>query len=324
MIHRRASAALAGILLSLLLPGAALGAPLCLYVSSYHAGYHWNDGIEAGLARTLGERCELRRFYLDTQRHQEPEFAVAKAAEAKALIDELRPQVVIACDDSASRYLVVPHLKDTTIPVVFCGVNWTVEPYGYPFPNVTGMIEVAPIGPLLREARALLPEARTLAFLAADVPTQHKELARLAQEAKTEGLTLQPYLVGDLPQWERAFEEAQQADMVVLGNPSGIRAWDAEAAARRIAEGTHRLTLSFGVAMSRQAVFAMTNVPEEQGEWSGELAKLILDGHAPAELPITANRRWQMFANPELARQVGIRLPERILQNALLPVAEGR
>jgi ABC-type uncharacterized transport system substrate-binding protein len=59
-------------------------------------------------------------------------------------------------------------------------------------------------------------------------------------------------------------------------------------------------------------------MPEEQGEWSGELARLILAGKSPAELPITANRRWQMLANPELARRIGIRLPERILQRAVI------
>lgn len=292
--------------------------PVCLYVSSYHPGYHWNDGIEAGLTKSLSEVCELRRFYMDTLRNKEPEFAAAQGAEAKKRIDEMQPDVVIACDDPASKYLVMPYLKNAAIPVVFCGVNWSVEPYGYPYRNVTGMIEVAPIQPLMQEARALLPHARQLAFLTADVPTQRKEVERLQKVAADHGFTLNAHFVGDFDAWRISFDQAQTADLVVLGNPAGIAGWDEAAARPFIQEHTRRLTLSFGIAMSRHAVFAMVNVPEEQGEWSGELARLILNGEAPDRLPIAANRRWQMLANPELARKVGVRLPERLLQHAIL------
>ena len=310
----------AGLLGVLTLSATAIAqtAPVCLYVSSYHAGYHWNDGIEAGLAKSLGQACELRRFYMDTLRNKAPEFAAAQGAAAKKAIDAAKPAVVIACDDPASKHLVMPYLKNAATPVVFCGVNWTVEPYGYPYQNVTGMIEVAPIKPLVQEARSLLPKARQLAFLAADVPTQHKEVERLHKVAADEGLTLSVKLVDSFDAWKKGFEQVQGADLVILGNPAGITGWDEAAAGSFIQKHTRRLTLSFGVAMSRHAVFAMINMPEEQGEWSGELARLILAGKSPAELPITANRRWQMLANPELAGKIGIRLPERILQRAVI------
>lgn len=296
----------------------ARSAPICLYVSSYHVGYHWNDGIERGLARRLGETCELKRFYMDTLRNKAAEHAEAKAAEAMRLIEAMRPDVVIACDDPASKYLVMPYLKNAAIPVVFCGVNWTVEPYGYPYRNVTGMIEVAPIQPLLQEARRLLPRARHLAFVTADVPTQHKEVERLEKLAAAEGFRLEVHLVDRFESWRKAFERAQAADLVMLGNPAGISGWDAAAANHYLQRNTRRLTLSFGVAMSRHAVFAMINVPEEQGEWSAELARSILHGTPPADLPITANRRWQMLVNTVLARKIGLRLPERILQRAVI------
>jgi ABC-type uncharacterized transport system substrate-binding protein len=296
----------------------AAAPPVCLYVSSYHAGYHWNDGIETGLMQRLGKACELKRFYMDTLRNKSPEFAASKGAEAKQLIDTMRPQVVIACDDPASKHLVMPHLKNVATPVVFCGVNWTVEPYGYPYSNVTGIIEVAPIQPLIQEARSLLPKARQLAFLSADVPTQRKEVERLQKVAADEGLTLTVKLVDSFDAWKKGFDQVQGADLVILGNPAGITSWDEAMAGSFIQAHTRRLTLSFGAAMSRHTVFAMINTPEEQGEWSGELARLILAGKSPAELPITANRRWQMLANPELASRIGIRLPERILQRAMI------
>ena len=111
-------------------------------------------------------------------------------------------------------------------------------------------------------------------------------------------------------------EAQQQADIVLLGNPAGIKDWDWNKAKPFISASTKRLTASFGVAMSKHSVFAMVNVPQEQGEWSAELAKLILSGQSPDSLPITANRRWKTIANPGLARQVGLQLPESILQGA--------
>jgi ABC-type uncharacterized transport system substrate-binding protein len=179
------------------------------------------------------------------------------------------------------------------------------------------MIEVAPIRDLVQAARKIKSQTSILAFVSADVPTQHKEVERLSKVASEEGLNFKFWLARSFAEWQRDFLQAQEdADVVVLGNPAGIDGWDSEQGRQYLLAHTDSLTVSFGLAMSGNAVFAMVNQPEEQGEWSGELAKLILAGHSPADLPITANRRWKLFANPELARRIGIRLPESILQGA--------
>ena len=124
----------------------AAEAARCVYISSYHKGYAWSDGVERGLLKTLDGHCEITRFDMDSKRNKDEASIQQAALEAKALIDATQPDVVIASDDNASKYLIVPYYKDAEIPFVFCGVNWTVEQYGYPFSNVTGMIEVAAIG----------------------------------------------------------------------------------------------------------------------------------------------------------------------------------
>ncbi|MEO5337675.1 MAG: hypothetical protein H7841_12390 [Magnetospirillum sp. WYHS-4] len=289
----------------------------CLYVSSYHPGYHWNDGIERGLEKSLAGVCRLERFYMDTNRNPAPEFSQAKGAEAKALIEAAKPDLVVACDDNASKDLVKPFLKDAPIPVVFCGVNWTVAEYGYPYANTTGMIEVAPNKEVVQEAKALLKGASSFAFLAADVPTQHKEVARLDVIAKRESLEMQALLVKSFADWQAAFRQAQERDFVVLGNPVGIPDWNGPLAKTFVAAESRKLTTSFGIFMRPYSVFSMVNVPDEQGEWAGEAAKLILDGRKPADIPIVANRRWDLFFNPALAAKAGIHLPDHILQRAV-------
>ena len=39
---------------------AANAMPNCLFVLSYHKGYGWSDGVEAGLRSKLRDRCERR------------------------------------------------------------------------------------------------------------------------------------------------------------------------------------------------------------------------------------------------------------------------
>lgn len=297
-------------------PVAADG-PTCLYVSSYHPGYHWNDGIEKGLEKSLGGVCRLERFYMDTNRNPAPEFSEAKGREAKELIDRGKPDIVIACDDNASKHLVKPFLKDSATPVVFCGVNWTVAEYGYPYANATGMIEVAPNREVVQEAKAMVSGAKSFTFLAADVPTQHKEVARLEAIAAKESLALKAVLVKSLADWRNAFLEAQRDDFLVLGNPVGIPDWDGAAAKDFVRAETRKVSTTFGVYMRPYSVFSMTNTPDEQGEWSGEVARLILDGRKPSDIPIVANRRWELFYNPHLAERAGIVLPDHILQRAV-------
>lgn len=292
--------------------------PACLYVSSYHRGYHWNDAIEEGLEAELAGRCRLHRFYMDANRNPAPEHAAAKAQEALRTIRDLLPRIVIACDDAASKHLVMPYLKDADLPVVFCGVNWTVEPYGYPYRNTTGMIERAPVQPLLKEAKRIAGGQGRVIFIAADVPTQRIEADHLLEVAQEEGLQLEVELVAAFDQWLEAFRRAQSAaDIVVMGNPVGIRGWDAAAALAHVQAHTATLTVSFGVYMRPYSVLSMVNVPREQGEWAGQTAALILAGESPANIPIVANRRWEVYVSPALALRAGVRLPDHLMQKAV-------
>ncbi|MBM3298742.1 MAG: hypothetical protein FJY85_02165 [Deltaproteobacteria bacterium] len=127
---------------------------IILLVNSYHEGYEWSDGIEKRAREVLdGTGVELRFFRMDTKRNNSVEFGKEAGLKAKAFVDELKPDVVIAADDNVQKYLVVPFLKDTSLPVVFCGVNWDASMYGFPCKNVTGMVEVDMIQELLELLR---------------------------------------------------------------------------------------------------------------------------------------------------------------------------
>ena len=292
--------------------------PRCLYVSSYHVGYEWNDGIEQGLKSVLQGKCEIKKFYMDGKRHIDSDFAKSKALEAKALVESWKPDVIIAADDNVSKFLIMPHFKNAAVPVVFCGINWTVEPYGYPYSNTTGMIEVGPVEPLQAEVQAIVKNVRRGVYLSANDLSQHKEFAEVQKMYKRLDIELTYTVARTMAEWEAGFSAAQtQADFLLLGNNAGIIGWDNDRARRYVRKHGRRFIAAYHEWMAPYAMLTMAKIPAEQGEWSGKVALLILNGTPPSKIPIVANRRWNIFANLPLLEKTGFRLSPEILRKAI-------
>lgn len=289
----------------------------CLYVSSYHAGYEWNDGIEQGMEAVLNGKCQLKKFYMDGRRNLDDGFARKKALEAKALIDSWKPDVIIAADDNASKYLVMPYLKNAVVPVVFCGINWTAEPYGYPYTNATGMIEVGPIEQLMSEVRELVQGARHGVFLSVDEITAYKEFAMNKELYAKHGIALRHLPVKTMEEWEAGYLEAQRTDFIILGNNAGIQGWDKTRAKDFAYEHARKFSVSYLDWMAPYGVLTMAKIADEQGEWAAKVALMILQGASPRSIPIVANRRWNMFVNPRLLNRTGLNLSSDILRKAI-------
>ena len=309
----------AAILLSLstLLFSTQACAAHCLYVSSYHKGYEWNDGIERGLDETLKGKCDVDKFYMDTNRNTDVKHAKRMALLAKAHIEKTRPDIVIACDDPASKYLVQPYYRNHPMPVVFCGVNWTVKTYGYPYTNVTGMIEMAAIKPMMKEVLNIKPGLLSGIYLTSDVITQHREYEFNRENLAQLGIQLKPLFVKTVSQWNRALLTAQKSQFVYLGTNAGINDWSDKDALKFSMQHTKTMTLTNYEWMAPLAMLSMTKIAEEQGEWAAQVALSILSGVQPNTIPIVANRRWKIYINPGLAQKAGIKLPQRLLRTAI-------
>lgn len=191
-----------------------------LFVNSYHVGYPWSDGIESGLREVFdGTGVEFITLELDTKNNPDEDFGKKAGTDAKAEIESLDPDVVIACDDNAQKYLVVPYLKGTSLPVVFCGVNWDASAYGYPTKNVTGMIEVE-LPDQLVELLKGYAEGDRLGYITVDTETERK-VVDIYNERFFDG-QMQPYWVTTQDEFKEAFLTAQQeVDILFMGNNAG-------------------------------------------------------------------------------------------------------
>lgn len=292
------------------------GDSVCVYVSSYHQGLEWSDRIEDGLREGLENECRLVQYNMDTKRHASNEFKVEAAAEALSLIQSLGADVVLTSDDDAAEYLIVPHLAGTRTPVVFTGVDWTVEQYGFPVENVTGMVEASPIRPLIEQAVASIPDADRVAYVGAATVTENDNFKRYEHVAEQQGIELVALMSNSFDTWKQDFKIAQEFDFVIIGNATEIDDWDSGAAEAFANESTRTFSVTSHDWMMPFSALGYTTLPEEQGQWAAESALAILAGSSPASIPIVTNRQWDTWINEKLLEASGVILPSQVDENA--------
>ena len=293
--------------------GAADNGKKVLFIDSYHEGYAWSDGITEGVKKGLDSSVELKIFRMDSKRNPDEDFKKEAALKAKALIEEFKPDVVIAADDNASKYLIEPYYKGGTLPVVFCGVNWDATIYGFPTDNITGMLEVTPIDGLLAQLNKFAKGPR-IGFLGPDNETGHKEAENYK---KVFGLKLVEYYAQDADDWMKGFAELQgSADVLIIDSDGGLyKDREAELAAfviknTKIPTGT---TYDF---MSPYAIVTYAKVAAEQGYWAAEAAMQILKGKSAKDIPVAKNQQGVLIINSKIIEASGLEVPYEIIETA--------
>ncbi|RIV17978.1 hypothetical protein DYU11_30185 [Fibrisoma montanum] len=287
-----------------------------LYINSYHAGYGSSDSVMAGIRQTLAasDNVALNVCFMDTKRH--PDLATAKAQAIKQQIDYLKPDLVIASDDDAVREVVVPYLKNSSIPVVFCGVNWSAKAYGLPVANVTGMLEVVPIRETLETMKRCYPQARKLVILSENSPAEQKNTQVLDTLYRALGFSPEYALVDDFNAWKQAFRDVNQtADLIYLSTNGSIRGWQNEEVRAFVAQTIRRPVITCDDFMMPYAVYGQTKVAREQGEWAARTALKILQGAKPASFPLTRNLQSVCWFNPTLAERIQFKPDTKQLQS---------
>lgn len=316
-MHRPIVAVLALALTLAARPAHAQAGKKVLFVNSYHQGYEWSDGIEAGAAKVLqASGVKLEFFRMDTKRNGDEKSKKAAGLAAKALIERLRPDAVILSDDNAVKYVLEPYFKDAATPFVFCGVNWDPSPYGLPYKNTTGMIEVALTAQIIDKLQDYA-KGKRVGFLSVDNETE-----RIEQKAYRDQLKLtfaEERLVKSFADWKAAFTELQgKVDVLFLGNYAGLGGWN-EAEARAFVEASTRIPSgTMYDFMMPYAMLGLTKLATEQGLWAGKATVQILGGTAPSAIPLARNKEGQIMVNVKLAARGGVVFKPELVRNAVV------
>ncbi len=286
-----------------------------LYVDSYHQGYPWSDGVERGVRQTLESAgVELKIVRMDTKRNTSEEYMVQAGLRAMEIIQRFKPDVLIAADDNAQQYLVVPHLRGTELPVVFCGVNWNASSYGYPTRNITGMLEYEGVEEMV-DLFKIHAKGSNIGYLSGDTLVDHK-IVDVYNKIFFHG-SLRFYPAQNFEHFKKLFLQAQEeVHMLFVRNYAGIEDWDAKEAEAFLLENISVPTGSHLDFMDKFVVYTIGKVPEEQGQWAATAALRILDGVSPSDIPLAKNEQVRLVVNLKMADAAGIVLPITILKTA--------
>ncbi len=286
-----------------------------LHLASYNRDLPWTAGISAGIRQVLKKHpeIELKTFYMDTKRHPSEHAVKAMALQAKHFIEQWQPDLVIASDDNAAKYVLVPYFKNSRIPFVFCGINWSAKEYGLPCSNVTGMIEVQLIDRIINTMEPYARGSR-IGLLKGDDFSARKEAKYFES---TFHLKIDKRFVTSFAQWKKQYLKLQNdVDMLLLGNAASIADWNPNLAQLIINEHTKIPSGNWDPQMAPYALITLATVPAEQGRWAARTALRILGGTPPADIPVTRNKQTHIILNMMLAQKLGIHFPMALMESA--------
>ena len=288
--------------------------PRVLVLQSYDLEYNWTRDIDVGLSRVfLNKPLMIRKHYMDTKRQPDRAFAEKQGVVARRIIDEWRPDVLIAVDDDAQRYAAKFYNNHPSMKIVFAGINGEVKPYGYDTSkNATGILErkqlLAVRDAMIEGARSKPGRQLRLAKIG-DTSGSVKEDTHFIQEFDWKPAKLVSVdLVKTFDEWKAAVKKANEdADFILTTNyrrieyskdnrklvpPKELVKWTEDNSAIPII-GTNGFYVEDG------GMFAVATSPFEQGETAAEMAlKIIEKGVEPKTIRIERTREFIVYMRP--------------------------
>ena len=281
-----------------------------LFVDSYHQGYTASSHIVSGVKEALtGHNIDFKLIEMDSKRNPEPADIKVSALKVKTIIDAYQPDVLIACDDNAAKYLIEPFYKNSDLPIVFCGINWNASIYGFPFRNMTGIVEVALVSEIIRHLKKH-SKGNRIGFLGGDRLSERKNRQYYQKRFNID--FAKTYFASSFEQWQHAFAKLQdEVDMLIITTHAGITDWN-DADAQTFVEKHVKIPVATENEWEMShALVGITKDYKEMGLWSGHTALKILAGIPPNQIPITSNKKGKLFFNTRIAKILGItKVPE--------------
>ena len=207
---------------------------------------------------------------MDTKRHSSEAEIKDAVTRARAAIEAFQPHVIVASDDAAVKYVVVPYYKDGPIPVVFCGVNWSrraLRPADRARHRHGGGGAGAGGD---RPVRKYYPNLRRLGVLSEDSLSERNNKALLEPKYRALGLEVTYVMAADFATWKREFERLQDTvDVLYLPTQGAVKDWDAAEAAAFVRAKTRKPAIATDDFMTPYALLGLAKTQLEQGEWAG-------------------------------------------------------
>lgn len=291
-----------------------------VYVNSYHQEFPPSKQITEGVYETLSsDSFNIVSFFMDTKRNPSEASISTRAAKILDSIRMEHPDLLIVSDDNAVKYLIEPYFQNDPLPIVFCGVNWTADQYDLSDCNVTGVIELLPVRQAMQVLKSYYPSMQNLLVLNENTTTSRKTKPLLDTLLVDLGISVTQMLVDDFEGWKSAFIEGNLSfDGIYLQTRGAIKNWEHDEALRIIDEHIKVPLFTCEDFMMPYVVLGFTQVSKEQGIRAAEMAKRILSGTNPADIPISQNTMTKIWINSGLAEKIEFTPNEDLLGKATM------
>jgi len=285
------------------------------YIDSYHETYENNMRARSKFEQQMvGTGIEIKYAYLDAKNIKDSLALDSIARVILVDIETWEPHCIIAADDAIQQYLIVPHLMDQEIPIVFIGVNWDASVYGYPTSFITGQIEVEVLKPLVNELKNY-SNGNRVGVLTGNTITDRKNLSYYKEILGDQ--FVESSLVETFEEWKTEYLRLQNSvDILILRNFSGIDGWDDSEAIEHAANHSKIPSGTVSVRLQNMTLVAFPKLNEEFGEYAGTTVLSILEGNSPETMEIEKNKRSMVFLNMPLAQEMGIQFRQELIERA--------
>lgn len=104
-----------------------------LLLHSYHPGYTWVRDINIAWKRRFEKQnnAHVRTFYMDTKRFPSLPDKQRAARSALELINSWNPEILVAFDDDAQKFVATRFINKPSVSIVYGGVNNDLSLYKY-------------------------------------------------------------------------------------------------------------------------------------------------------------------------------------------------
>lgn len=300
--------------------------PRVLVLHSYDTEYAWSREVSVGLHRVLDRKngYSIRWHYMDTKRHPWPDFLRRAGIGAQRVVEQWRPDVVIAIDDDAQKYVMKSYVNDPKIRIVFAGINGDIGAYGYDrAPNATGIVERVPWSAIRETLLGSSLAGRKSEIRVLHLGDLSESVAHDAEQSrhfdwwplKLAGV----HLVETFDEWKARVRAAEgNADVILISNYR--RLVDASGSKRLVdpkevvawTEANSKLPLIGlnGYYAEDGGMLSVAASPYEQGEVAAGMAVRILDKRAsPDTIPVETTRQFIVSIRAASLAARDIRLP---------------
>lgn len=270
-----------------------------LVLNAYHKGMQWEDDVDAGLKKALGDRINDVEFtyeFMDMKRNTEPVFVQELHQVLKEKYYRRKFDGIVTVDDDAFQFLLNYH--DGVFPgtpVVFCGVNYYDEAVASNRDWFTGIVENYDLKGTLDAALRIQPNIRHIVVINDTTLTgkaNHKNVQAVTEDYKGRL---------DFTYWEDMDMTAIQEQVKTLSPDTVVllmsfnrdrsgNSFSYDDSIRLISENA--AVPIYGIwdfYMGKGLLGGMLTRGIDQGEAAGEMLKQILDGQAPNTLPVIKN-----------------------------------